>query len=146
MKHTFTILLIFCLGYSVIYAQTESTKTNQGVQFFEGTWSELLADAKARKKPFFVDVFTTWCQPCKMMSKLTFTDSEVGKISKMYYLAYKIDAERGEGVEVAEKYKVKSYPTVLFFNAEGKLIGRETGYMDQEHFLYVLEKYLKKMY
>jgi thioredoxin 1 len=146
MKQTFTFFIIFFLTYSFNYAQNEQTSQNQGIQFFQGTWDELLADAKARKKPFFVDVYTTWCAPCKMMTKLTFTDSEVGKLSKLYYLAYKIDAERGDGVTVAEKYRVKSYPTVLFFNAEGKLVGRETGYMDKEHFLYVLEKYLKKLY
>jgi thioredoxin-related protein len=78
------------------------------------------------------------------MSKLTFTDEEVGKVTDQYFIAYKVDAEKGEGITIAEKYKVNAYPTVLFFNTDGKQIGKEKGMMDVEKFLYVLEKYLKK--
>lgn len=147
MKKLFTLLSAFYLSLSLssTYAQEDSTSQSQGVQFFEGNWEELLASAKTKNKPFFVDVYTTWCGPCKTMSKITFKDSKVGKLSNDYFLAYKIDAERGEGVNVADKYKVKGFPTVLFFSPEGKLIGREEGYRDVEHFTYVLEKYLKKL-
>jgi thiol:disulfide interchange protein len=147
MKKLLTSFLFFLLilSFSNTYAQEVSTEASQGIRFFEGTWDELLAGAKAKNKPFFVDVYTTWCAPCKMMSKLTFTDANVAKLSNDYFLAYKIDAEKGEGIKVASKYKVKGFPTVLFFNAEGKLIGREEGYLDVEHFTYVLEKYLKKL-
>lgn len=114
------------------------------VKFFSGSWKELLAKASKDKKPFWVDVYTTWCGPCKMMSKLTFTDDVVGKASNKSFLAYKADAENGDGIKIASDYNVDAYPTILFFSADGKLLGREEGMQDAEKFEYTLNKYLKK--
>ncbi len=114
-----------------------------GVTFFDGTWEQLLAKAKAQKKPFWVDVYTTWCAPCKMMAKQTFADAEVGTFTSENFISYKLDAEKGEGETISQKYGVEAYPTFLVFNAEGKLVGKEEGFMDAERFIYVLEKYNK---
>ncbi len=114
------------------------------VKFFEGSWNELLAAAEKEKKPFWVDVYTTWCGPCKTMAKFTFTDDEVGKISNAGFLSYKLDAEKGEGVKLASQYNVDAYPTILFFGADGKLLGREVGLQDAERFAYNMGKYGKK--
>ena len=116
----------------------------EGVSFFKGSWNELLAKAAKDKKPFWVDVYTSWCGPCKQMAKFTFTHDEVGKVSNKAFLAYKIDAEQGEGVKVASDYNVDSYPTILFFSADGKLMGREVGLQDAERFAFVMDKYIKK--
>lgn len=135
--------LFVWMNVTLIFGQTNAVESN-GIQFFQGSWKELLAEAKKSNKPFFVDVYTTWCGPCKLMSKNTFTDENVGKYTGSNYLAYKIDAEKGEGIKVAENNKVRAYPTILFFDASGKRIGKEEGYMDAERFLYTLEKYIAK--
>lgn len=115
------------------------------VDFFEGSWKELLAHAKETNKPFFVDIYTEWCSPCKLMSKFTFTDSQVADFANANFVAYQIDAEKGEGENIADEYKVKAFPTVLFFDSNGKLLGKAVGYYDHERFLGVMEKYLKKI-
>lgn len=114
------------------------------VKFFAGTWKELLAKAEKDKKPFWVDVYTSWCGPCKMMDKFTFTDETVITTSNKSFLAYKIDAEKGEGIKIASDYNVMGYPTILYFGADGKLLGRETNMQDPERFVYNMDKYLKK--
>ncbi len=50
----------------------------QGIQFEHITFAEGLAKAKAENKLIFVDAFTTWCGPCKMLTSKTFPDSAVG--------------------------------------------------------------------
>jgi len=120
------------------------TKTAEEVKFFDGSWKELLAAATKQKKPFWVDVYTTWCGPCKIMSKTTFTDDGVGKASNKGFIAYKLDAEKGEGIKLASEYNVDAYPTVLFFSADGKLLGREVGLQDAERFAFTMDKYMKK--
>lgn len=137
MKKIFFILLII-FAHSEVFAQTE------GIQFFQGDWNSLLAEAKKTNKPFFVDFYTTWCGPCKLMAKKTFADAGVGKYSKGKFVAYQIDAEKGEGLNLANQYKIRAYPTIVFFNAKGEKIGEEIGYKDADNFLYVLEKYNKK--
>jgi len=110
---------------------------SQGIEFEHGTWKEVLAKAQQNNKPIFVDVFTTWCGPCKMMDRDIFPLESVGKIYNAGFVCYHLDAEKGEGIEVAKKYEVRAYPTYLFIKADGTLFFRSLGSMEAKAFLEV---------
>ena len=76
----------------------------QGVDFKELTMQEALTLAEKEKKMVFVDFYTTWCGPCKMMSSEVFTREQVGAYFNREFVNLKVDAEKGEGVELAKKY------------------------------------------
>ncbi len=99
-----------------------------GIKFFTGSWKDVLAEAKRQNKPIFVDIFTTWCGPCKLMAKQAFPDAKVGEKFNANFVSYQIDAEKGEGIDVAKKYVVTAYPTSLYVSANGDLIHRAIGY------------------
>ncbi len=99
-----------------------------GIRFFTGTWKELLAEAKKQNKPVFVDIYTTWCGPCKLMAKQAFPDKAVGDLFNANFVSYQIDAEKGEGIALAKQYAITAYPTSLFVSADGSLIQRTIGY------------------
>jgi thiol-disulfide isomerase/thioredoxin len=99
-----------------------------GIKFFKGSWKDVLAESKRQNKPVFVDLFTTWCGPCKQMAKEAFPDAKVGEKFNANFVSYQIDAEKGEGIELARKYVVTAYPTSLFVGADGELIHRIVGY------------------
>lgn len=44
-------------------------------------------------KPIIIDIYTTWCGPCKMMSKNTFENPIIAKFINENYYAVKFDAE-----------------------------------------------------
>ncbi|SMC87407.1 thioredoxin family protein [Pedobacter nyackensis] len=88
----------------------------QGIEFEHSSWSEAVKKAKAQNKLIFVDVYTSWCGPCKVMSTQVFTRPEIGATYNQGFVNVKIDAEKGEGIALAKKYEVKSYPTYLFIN------------------------------
>ena len=44
----------------------------QGIEFSHGTWKEVLAKAKQEDKLVFIDVYTSWCGPCKKMAAKVF--------------------------------------------------------------------------
>lgn len=88
--------------------------------------------ALKEKKLIFIDMYTTWCGPCKYMDKQVFTNQEVGKYFNRQYVSIKLDAEKGEGVSVAEKYNVHSYPTFLFLTPAGELVLRHEGALEAE--------------
>ena len=125
--------------------EISNTPTDEkGITFFKGDWKALLAKAKKTGKPFFVDFYTTWCAPCIKMSKTVFKDVAVGTYANANFVAYKIDAEKGEGVQLSEKYAVEGYPTIMFFDKDGKKIGQIVGSRDVEGFMAVLKEYKAK--
>ena len=51
---------------------------SQGIQFETGSWKEVLQKAKQENKLIFVDLYTTWCGPCKKMAAETFPSRSWG--------------------------------------------------------------------
>ena len=51
----------------------------QGIIFSSGDFDDIVKQAKEQKKGIFVDVYTSWCGPCKMMAKKVFTNTKVGE-------------------------------------------------------------------
>lgn len=123
-------LLLLILFSIIIFAQ--------GMKFEENkTFNDLLAIAKKENKLLFVDAYTTWCGPCKMMAKNVFPQPTVGEFYNANFINSKIDMEKGEGIDLAKKYNVRAYPTYLFINGDGELIHRVTSYYDAPEFIEV---------
>lgn len=130
-------IIYCCIALSLSATQLHG----QGIEFFKGTWAELLEKSKSTGKPVFVDVYTTWCGPCKMMDKNVFPLKVVGDKFNAAFINYKVDAEKGEGVGIAGKYNVTGYPTYLFLRSDGELVHRSMGYGgDPAYFLMEADK------
>ena len=115
----------------------------QGVNFVEGkTLSEVEAQAKAEGKLVFVDCYTEWCGPCKMMATREFVKKEAGDYFNAKFVNFKIDMEKGEGPEVGKKYDVAVYPTFLILEANGDLRGRCVGFAEISTFIQKVEEVL----
>ncbi len=106
-----------------------------GMKFTERAWSDILAKAKASDQIIFMDAYTTWCGPCKMMSKNVFTDKEVGDYYNANFINVKMDMEKGEGIDLASKYEVRAYPTLLFIDGDGAIVHRAVGYHEAAAFV-----------
>jgi len=101
---------------------------DKGINFFSGTWEEALALAKKENKLIFLDLYASWCGPCKKMKAKTFSDEKVGAWFNKNFINVMIDAEKGEGKSLAKQYKVAEYPTLLFINAEGNVVEKTIGF------------------
>jgi thioredoxin-related protein len=122
------MLLLFCITLVDARAQ-------EGIRFETSRWTEVLASAKKQDKLVFVDMYTSWCGPCKQMMARVFPQPKVAAYFNQHFVNYKLDAEKGEGVAVAAKYSVKAYPTYLFVDAKGQLVYRISGYQEAEKLL-----------
>jgi thiol-disulfide isomerase/thioredoxin len=99
----------------------------QGIEFFHGSWAEAQAKAKAEGKLIFADAFASWCGPCKRMAAETFPDPGVGAFFNANFVCVKYDMEKPENAEFATAFPVRSYPTLLFIDGDGKLVKKEVG-------------------
>jgi len=89
--------------------------------------SVALERAKAENKMVFIDFYTSWCLPCKLMDEDVFTDKAFGDYMNQHFVSVKIDAESGNGPNLAALYGVKSYPTLLFVDLNGRVKSRKEG-------------------
>lgn len=89
--------------------------------------SNVLDKATAEGKLVFVDFYTSWCLPCKMMDQDVFTDQQVIKFLNENFISYKVNAEKGNGVNLAFIYDVQAYPTLLFLDGKGKVLEKKIG-------------------
>ena len=111
-----------------------------GIKFDHTTLEKAKAEAKSSKKLIFIDVYTTWCGPCKEMAKTTFTRDEVGEVFNKKFVNLKIDAENdADGEFVSTNFKVNAYPTLLFLDEDGKLLKKLVGKQSQEKLISVAE-------
>lgn len=109
----------------------------QGIQFLpEGaTFKDAVAKAKKEHKLIFLDCYTSWCGPCRMMATKVFPQKQVGDFMNSSYVSIKIDMEKGEGPELNKKLEVSAYPTFVIFNSSGDEIGRFLGGSEAEEFI-----------
>lgn len=126
MKKIFSAFLI--IMNLAIFAQ-------DGIKFEDSDFKTILAKAKKENKLIFLDAYTTWCGPCKLMAKNVFTLKSVGEHYNANFVNAKIDMEKGEGIDIAKKYEVKVFPTYLFIDGDGKLVHRTVGYVPEKEFI-----------
>ncbi|AYM99834.1 thioredoxin family protein [Chryseobacterium aahli] len=126
MKNIISGLFIFITIFG--FAQDE-------IQFQDLPFKDLVAKAKEENKLVFIDAYAAWCGPCKMMEKNVFNKKSVGDFYNKNFVNARIDMEKGEGREVAQKFGVRSYPTYLFLNGDGELVSQNYGYMEEGIFL-----------
>ena len=140
MKHFLLILVVIF-----------SAETIQAQEINWMTMNEAIAAQKKNPKKIFMDVYTTWCGPCKMLDKNTFSDKNVIEYVNKNYYAVKFNDEGTEEVNYqnfvytnpnynpnrkgrnaqhlfAHAMKVTAYPTVVFFKENGDLIQAVPGY------------------
>ena len=126
---------------------------------------EALAAQVNEPRKIIMDVYTTWCGPCKMLDKNTFQNADVVSYVNQNYYAVKFNAEGEEVVkykdleftnpqfdpnrqgrnaqhELAQALRITAYPTIVFFNENGDTLLPIPGYKTPSQ----LELYLKLFY
>ena len=102
----------------------------EGIQFVEANWAKAVAEAKKQKKMIFIDAYTSWCGPCRMLKQNTFTDKAAGDYFNKHFINIALDMEKGDGLAFAQKYQVAAYPTLFIMDAEEKSVTTSEGYIN----------------
>ncbi len=143
MKKIIFLIAIFLGSITTIQAQKINWVSIEEAQ-------ELM---KKEPRKVIMDVYTTWCGPCKMLDKNTFGNADVAKYINENYYAIKFNAEGDSSVtfegntftnpnydpakkkrrnaqhQFARYLSVRAYPTMVFFDENFKLIAPISGYL-----------------
>ncbi|HOJ37107.1 MAG TPA: thioredoxin domain-containing protein [Ignavibacteriales bacterium] len=128
MKKVLIAFVSFIL-LNISYAQ------NIEIKFYHENWEQVLEEAKKENKLIFLDAFAVWCGPCKFMANVVFKNDTVAQFYNANFVNAKFDMEKGEGLELAKKYQVRVYPTLLYLNSDGEVIHRVAGSMEPKDFI-----------
>jgi thiol-disulfide isomerase/thioredoxin len=101
-------------------------------------FSDLSFEAASKKaqqtgKIVLVDFYTTWCGPCKMLDKNTWTDAAVIQLLEQKTVALRIDAEKEAAL--SKRYRIEAYPSVLLIKPDGTEMDRLVGYREPTAFI-----------
>lgn len=128
--------LLQCSGSKKIKDSVETSVSKQGVDFVRSkTLTKVLEDAQADGKIVFLDMYTTWCAPCKVMDEEVYTDASVEALLDEQMISYKVDAEKGNGPDLTVIYNVQVYPTLIFLDDKGRELARNDGALSTTGFL-----------
>ncbi|NLR66843.1 thioredoxin fold domain-containing protein [Chitinophaga varians] len=139
-------ILILLLTTMPLLAPAQETKINFTD---EPSWDKILSMAKSEKKSILLDVYATWCIPCKKMEKEVYTLDSIGEYINRYFISLKIqiDSNKNDNENIKKKYyisksikdkfKVTSVPSIIFLDSNGILLHRSLGYMNADQFLSV---------
>ena len=117
--------------------------------YAEIKWEKNLATAikkaKSRNLPIMIDIYTDWCSWCEELDKNTYANKEVIETAKKM-VSVKLNPETSEeGEEIARKYGVQGYPTILFINADGFVLENVGGYVEGEKFVPYMKNAIDKL-
>jgi len=149
------ILFIVIIGFA-FSGMAQEVKINW-LSFEEA----VAAQAKEPKK-IMMDMFTTWCGPCRMLDKNTFQHKDVAEYVNKNYYAVKFNAEgdgdikykdqtfsnpnfdasrkgRNSQHQLASAFGVNAYPTIIFLDENANLLLPVKGYHNPKQ----LEIFLK---
>ena len=130
-------------GTDTVSSGNENSSTGE-IAWIKEDYKQALSKADSDGKLLMVDVYTTWCGPCKMMDKDTFPQKDV--VDKAAnFVTLKLDAEKGQGPNVAKQFQVQGFPTILFIDGKGKLVHSIIGYHDAAGLVAEMDKALDKI-
>ncbi|MBW6489945.1 MAG: thioredoxin family protein [Lentimicrobium sp.] len=130
-----TSIIAFVIATAFIPGNPDLGSDELKINFHTGTWNEALQLAQQQNKPVFLDLSTSWCGYCKRMKANVYTDASVADYYNSTFINVSLDAEKGEGIQLARKYGVRGYPTFVFLNPDGSLAKQSSGYRNPEQFI-----------
>lgn len=145
-------LLISILIPVVLGMSYYSSTTVHSESIAADSWTDMASaqrQASEHGKLVLIDFYTDWCGYCKRMDKEVYPDESVKSTISEYFIPVKINAESKAAVtfneteltmeQLAYAFRVSSYPSTAFVNAEGQVITVVPGFMPAENFNDLLE-------
>ena len=81
---------------------------------------DLLASARADRRPALIEFTAAWCAACRLFDRDTYTDPDVIRETRRF-VTIRIDATNADAAdgELARRFGVRGLPTLVFVSSRG---------------------------
>ena len=152
------ILVLFLVSLSLVFIPlscsnskhlTDNSRNqkrdNDNIKFYYGgTLTEVIDRAKEKDKLVFIDMIADWCAPCKLMEDEVYTYQPLYEFMNKNFISYRLDIEKDNGPNIAFLYNVKTLPTLLFLDTNGRILVKKEGSVDITTFMDLANQALSK--
>lgn len=135
MKNYYKIALLLVIALFMGFKAANAEE----IAFEKGSFNEVLAKAKSQNKIVMIDFITDWCIWCKHLDMRVYNNKEVVDYANAHQVNWKTDAEK-ESKDLAKKYNVTGFPTLVFVDADGNEIDKIVGFYPAPDFLEMVKK------
>ncbi len=129
IKTNILFLLLFVttltLNAQVEFIEVESFEQMKAVQ----------KKASDQMLMLYVDVYATWCGPCKMMDSEVYTDQSVADYMNAHYVSVRMDGESDWGRIYASEQQLEGYPSMFIFSDDGERVSKIVGFTPAEELI-----------
>src|SRR4051812_12120404 len=106
----------------------------QGIKFEKDlSWAEILEKSRVENKCIFLDIYATWCVPCKKMDNEVYPDIKLAEVFSEKFISAKVQFDQTPNDDeqikkwytdvkvISTQYHISAVPTYLFFLPDGRL-------------------------
>jgi thioredoxin-like negative regulator of GroEL len=93
--------------------------------------------AREQRKPVFVYWGAAWCPPCNQVKATLFNRQDFIERSRAFVPVY-VDGDKPGAQKLGARFKVRGYPTMVLFDAQGAELTRLPGEVDAAQYTQVL--------
>ena len=124
MKKLILFVLLIVTTMMNVVAQNRNINFEQTKE-----WKKIIKKAKKENKLIFVDCYTSWCGPCKILSRNVFTNDAVADFFNAHFINAKFDMEKDrDGVILKKQFGIRFFPTLVFVDpVSGEVLHRMVG-------------------
>ena len=108
------------------------------LNWHEGDPGAAFALAAASGKPVFLYWGAAWCPPCNRINASVFARDDFAALSDSF-VALHIDGDSAGAQQLAERFRVRSYPTLIVYRPDGAEITRLPCELDGARFMEILK-------
>ncbi len=121
------------MSFLATFALALALAGGRDTPFRDLTFDQALESARKENKVVLVDFYTTWCPPCRQMDAQTWPQERIRDWVAKNAVAIRIDADREK--ELAKRYSVKAYPSMVFMRPDGSERDRLVGFVETGRFV-----------
>jgi thioredoxin-related protein len=127
------------LSLTLVLALAAAPVHAQGIVWLSD-YNAARREAHDKNLPLVIDFSTQNCHWCRQLEATTFRDPAVVKLLCQHFVALRLDGEKDAGL--AQALGINAYPTLVFADPNGKVLGKQDGYVKAAEFTQIAQRAL----